>query len=430
MSSRSYGVVRPHDWNRVGLQLGGGILAGVLLPFAVASLVDRHLVTLDLFYGTFLASLIAIVVGYYFFRSLVAYPGIRASHYIIPVFSSSFAAVFTLLLLLRLDYSRPLLIVSYVGCVGWYYALYLNRRMQSDLRIAVVPVGDVGSLHDIGGVVWETLETPHGNWGRHNAIVADFNADMPDAWESYLADAALSGKAVLHVRQLRESLTGRVEIRNLSENAHGSLIPQAAYLTSKFLVDVIVAGIALLLLLPLLVVVALLVKASSNGPMFFRQQRVGYRGEPFLVWKFRTMTHREPQAGDASSDEARTAAITLHNDKRITRVGRVLRRTRIDELPQLLNVLAGQMSFIGPRPEAAVLARWYQQEIPFYRYRHIVRPGITGWAQVNQGHVADVEAVHSKLHYDFYYISNFSLWLDILIVLRTIQTIITGFGHK
>lgn len=430
VSARSYGVVQPHDWRRIRLHLGGSIVAGLLAPFAVASLVSPHLVALDVFYSTFLASLIAIVAGYYFFQSLVAFPGINASYYIIPVLSSSFAAVFTVLLLLRLDYSRPLLIVSYVGCIAWYYVVYFGRQARSDLRIGVVPIGDVGSLHEIAGVVWETLDTPRSSWSRHNAIVADFTADMPDAWEGYLADAALSGKAVLHVRQLRESLTGRVEIRNLSENAHGSLIPQAAYMTPKFLVDVIVAGVALLILLPLLVVVAVSIKATSHGPVFFRQERVGHRGHPFLVWKFRTMTHGAAPDGDASSDEARTAAITLDNDARITPIGRLLRRTRIDELPQLLNVLAGQMSFIGPRPEAAVLAQWYQQEIPFYRYRHIVRPGITGWAQVNQGHVADVEAVHSKLHYDFYYISNFSLWLDILIVIRTVQTIVTGFGHK
>lgn len=429
-SSRSYGVVQPHDWKRIGLQLGGSILAGALLPYAVATLFNPHLVSLSLFYGTFAASLLAIVAGYYFFQSLVAFPGIRASYYIIPVLSSSFAAVLTGLLLLRLDYSRPLLIVSYVGCVAWYYIVYFGRRARADLLIGVVPFGDVESLHEIEGVAWDRLETPETSWGRHNAIVADFNADMPDAWESYLADAALSGKAVLHVKQLRESLTGRVEIRNLSENAHGSLIPQASYMTPKFIVDVIVAGVALLVLLPLLVVVGVLVKATSPGPVIFLQRRVGYRGEPFRVWKFRTMTHGGAPNGEASSDEVRNAAITLKNDARITRVGRVLRRTRIDELPQLVNVLAGQMSFIGPRPEAAVLAHWYQQEIPFYRYRHIVRPGITGWAQVNQGHVADVEAVHSKLHYDFYYISNFSLWLDILIVIRTIRTILTGFGHK
>lgn len=130
------------------------------------------------------------------------------------------------------------------------------------------------------------------------------------------------------------------------------------------------------------------------------------------------------------SNDQRDAAMTKDGDNRITSIGRFLRQSRIDELPQLINVLKGEMSWIGPRPEAIVLSRWYEQEIPFYRYRHIVRPGITGWAQVSQGHVVNVNEVKSKLHYDFYYIKNYSLWIDILIVVRTIRTMLTGFGAK
>src|SRR5690606_16681183 len=107
-----------------------------------------------------------------------------------------------------------------------------------------------------------------------------------------------------------------------------------------------------------------------------------------------------------------------------------LRRSRIDELPQIYNILKGEMSWIGPRPEAEVLSQWYEAELPFYRYRHIVPPGITGWAQVNQGHVADLAEVNFKLHYDFYYIKNFSPWLDALIMFKTIQTVLSGFGSR
>ena len=111
-------------------------------------------------------------------------------------------------------------------------------------------------------------------------------------------------------------------------------------------------------------------------------------------------------------------------------LGRFLRRSRIDELPQVVNILKGEMSWIGPRPEASQLSSWYEGEIPYYRYRHVVRPGITGWAQVNQGHVAGIQDIRTKLQYDFYYIRNFSLWLDLVIVMKTIKTVFTGFGHK
>src|SRR6201991_52914 len=147
---------------------------------------------------------------------------------------------------------------------------------------------------------------------------------------------------------------------------------------------------------------------------------MGYRGVPFTVYKFRTMTVAQP----TGETELRNA-ITEAGDSRVTRIGRFLRQSRLDEVPQLMNILRGEMSWIGPRPEALVLSQWYEKELPFYRYRHIVRPGITGWAQVNQGHVADVADVLWKLQYDFYYIKYFSPWLDMLIVLRTIRTMLT-----
>jgi lipopolysaccharide/colanic/teichoic acid biosynthesis glycosyltransferase len=120
----------------------------------------------------------------------------------------------------------------------------------------------------------------------------------------------------------------------------------------------------------------------------------------------------------------------LVDEDRITRVGRFLRRHRLDELPQIFNILKWQMSWIGPRPEAELLSVWYADEIPFYRYRHVVKPGISGWAQVNQGHVAGVDDVYVKLQYDFYYVKYFSPWLDLLIFLRTIKTMLTGFGSR
>jgi lipopolysaccharide/colanic/teichoic acid biosynthesis glycosyltransferase len=119
---------------------------------------------------------------------------------------------------------------------------------------------------------------------------------------------------------------------------------------------------------------------------------------------------------------------TVPDDARVTRFGRILRQYRLDELPQIINVLRGEMSWIGPRPEAIALAQWYEREVPFYSYRHIVRPGITGWAQVHQGNVAAPDAARLKLEYDFFYIKNFSFWLDAVIVIKTVRTIITRFG--
>jgi lipopolysaccharide/colanic/teichoic acid biosynthesis glycosyltransferase len=256
-------------------------------------------------------------------------------------------------------------------------------------------------------------------------IVADLRADLGEEWERYLADRALDGMLVMHVKQLEESLTGRVAIEHLSENNLGSLIPGIVYGKAKRLGDFLAALAALPVLAPILLAIAIAIRLDSPGPAFFRQQRMGFRGFAFTMLKFRTM--RVETEADL---DPRLAAITDDEDLRVTRVGRFLRRYRLDELPQAINVLKGEMSWIGPRPEAIPLSRWYEAELPFYRYRHIVRPGITGWAQLRQGHVAQVDEVLEKLHYDFYYIKNFSFWLDLLIIAGTIRGVVTGHGAR
>jgi lipopolysaccharide/colanic/teichoic acid biosynthesis glycosyltransferase len=214
-----------------------------------------------------------------------------------------------------------------------------------------------------------------------------------------------------------------VELEHLSENSFGSLLPARGYFYLKSVIDFVAAVLLLPIALPVMALVAIAIRLESSGPALFRQKRVGHAGRRITVYKFRTMRHV------VVADERR-AAITNHDDERITRAGKVLRNLRIDELPQIFNILKWEMSWIGPRPEAEVLSVWYTSEIPFYRYRHVVKPGISGWAQVNQGHVAEVDEVHRKLQYDFYYIKYFSPWLDLLILFRTIKTMLTGWGAR
>ena len=423
IDAAKFARARPTFWNRIRLQLGGGLTLAILIPWAVRIQLEETELQLASLQTSLAGSALALVVGYYFFRRLSRYPGVRASYYILPSFAAAFGTVLAVFFFARLDYSRLHFLASFVICVFWYYVVYFKLQRQKRLRIGVVPAGQVEQLYEIEEVDWVRL-AGEAKSASYDAIVADLRADMPDEWERFLADCALDGMLVMHVKQVEESLTGRVAIEHLSENTFGSLMPGIIYGRVKRVGDFLVSIVALPVLIPVMLLVGLLIRLDSAGPVLFRQQRMGYRGRAFIMYKFRSMRVA------AAPLDARAAAMTRDEDDRVTRVGRFIRRYRIDELPQVINVLKGQMSWIGPRPEAVPLSLWYEAELPFYRYRHIVRPGITGWAQVKQGHVADVDEVLSKLHYDFYYIKNFSFWLDLLIVAGTVRTIVNGFGAR
>jgi len=375
--------------------------------------------------NTIAGSAAALAGGLYLFRRLRSFPGAQAVAYLLTAFALAYLAVILAFFFLRMDYSRYQFISSFMLSLAWFLGNEFTVRRVSRLRLAVVPGGDGSRATTIDQVEWVRLVRPDHGIRQCAGIVADLRATLGPEWERFITECAVSGTPVFHVKQVVESLTGKVEIEHLSENTLGSLVPDLAYAKLKRLADFAAAVAILPLLLPLLIVVGAMIRLESCGPVLFRQERMGYRGRPFTVYKFRTMRQAETSPGGE-----RALAITRRDDERITPLGRLLRRTRIDELPQVLNVLKGEMSFIGPRPEALVLSHWYEQELPFYRYRHVVRPGISGWAQINQGHVAEVDEVLEKLHYDFFYIKHFSPWLDVLIVIGTIRTVLTGFGAR
>ncbi|GAA4014853.1 sugar transferase [Sphingomonas swuensis] len=405
--------------------LGAFLLAGVG-PLAWRLLFTPEAIYISTF-NAFYANLVAIVLTMWLRLSVEPYPGIRSSTVILPTAAAAHGLVLAFFFFTRLPYDRTTFVAGFLIHVLWFYAIYFLVQRRLVLQIGVVPIGEWKKLIDLPNVSWIRLERPSMELAsRCDAVVADFAADLPPLWESFLADAALAGMIVYQVKPLQESLTGRVEIDHLSENSFGSLVPARGYFTFKTALDFLVALAVLPLLLPIMAIAALAIKLDDGGPVLFVQRRIGHRGEAIRVVKFRTM-----RAGPApKAADARAAAMTGDLDPRITRVGAFLRKTRIDELPQVWNILKAEMSWIGPRPEAEVLSHWYVGEIPFYRYRHVVKPGISGWAQTNQGHVAEVEEIHQKLQYDFYYIKYFSPWLDVLIVFKTLRTMMTGFGAR
>lgn len=374
--------------------------------------------------NTFITVAVSSLVALLMFRRLAATPGSTSFGQIVTSLLVPYLSVIAILFVSRLDYSRSFYSFSMVSCAFALTMLWVYQRRNCRPVVHLVPGSDFPLRHpQIKVVPLANASLPA---GRNAIVAADFRSELAPAWEKLLLDAAMAGIPVYHVKQLQESILGKVEIEHLSENSFGALLPNLAYLRFKRIVDLVSTLLTLPFAVPIILLVALAIKIDGGGRIFFVQERMGFRGQSFKMLKFRTM--RELPEGGTGCD--RTRAMTAHDDPRITRLGRFLRRYRLDELPQIFNVLKGDMSWIGPRPEATPLSSWYREEIPFYAYRHLVRPGITGWAQVNQGHVTDVTDVRQKLHYDFYYIKYFSPWLDALIVLQTARALLVGNGAK
>lgn len=410
------------------------VVFGMVLPLLLIDTISKGIGATELGIGSFnprSAPVINSVVGaatciltsVFVLRRFARYPGAPLARAILPVMASAYGLLLAVLLMVRLPYSSQVLMTCFAfGTLARYGMEAVHERVRKRV-FYLVPGGEVGMATDLKRTTTVSLECPETVLAPGQAIIADLHADLSPDWERFIAEQAIRGTPVYHYKQVWEAETGCVQIDHLSENSLGALVPNFAYRTLKRAMDVAGAMLLLPLLLPFFAVMAVAIRLDSPGPVFFRQQRMGYRGEIFSMTKFRTMT----VLNDGSE---RDASVTVDDDQRITRVGRWLRRSRLDELPQLFNVLKGEMSLIGPRPEAISLSDWYENEIGFYRYRHIVRPGITGWAQVNQGHVASIDEVNRKLQFDFYYIKNLSFWLDTIIAVRTLRVILFGLGAK
>jgi lipopolysaccharide/colanic/teichoic acid biosynthesis glycosyltransferase len=332
---------------------------------------------------------------------------------------ATFLALTALLAVGRIPFSYSFLLTASLGTFLWQW---LGWLLLSNLppQIGLIPGGMTHKLLGLPGVKWVALDRPS-LIAKLDGIAVDLHAAHPPDWTRFLAECSLRRIPLYHAAAVHEALTGQVSLPHQSEGLLEAIQLPPYYPALKRLLDLVAVVLSLPLLLPLAALVALLVRLDSPGPVLFVQERLGQGGKPFGMIKFRSMRQDADRAG---------AQFASDGDQRITRVGRWLRKFRLDELPQFWNVLKGEMSIIGPRPEQVSFGRQFEAELSFYAYRHLVKPGITGWAQVTQGYAAGADETRDKLAHDLYYIKHLSLWLDCLIVIKTIRTILTGFGAR
>ncbi|WP_051401663.1 sugar transferase [Advenella kashmirensis] len=353
------------------------------------------------------------------FRLLTRYPGGRNAALVAPQVLAIYLTLSLIVLLFRLDVSRYLLFASGLVALFWLHIEFMALQHLKKIKLAVINMGRAAELANIGFINTRILKAPDLEEIRYDGVVADFDA-IDGTWERFLTRCVLKGIAVYNAKHLLESLTGRVSIRKMSENDIGSLLPSRNYERLKFLFDMIIVVLTLPIVLIICAITALCIRLEGPGPILYSQTRIGRGNRPFTLYKFRSMA--------CSKDDAE--AFARQDDSRITRVGRVIRMLRIDELPQYINVIRGEMSLIGPRPEQPSFVEEFDELIPFYSYRHVLKPGITGWAQVRSGYASDLDETQIKIEHDFYYIKNASFALDIYIIFLTVKTVFTGYGAR
>ena len=331
--------------------------------------------------------------------------------------------------LMQQTYSRGAIALTYILTTLWFWLadrwfqrhrpvklVYIDNSIPEQMQSLLT---DSKHQQKLQLIAWP----PHWTGLRHapacEGAIIDPHASASPQRSHLLTQLKLNHIRLYSPEALSESMTGRLSQTTLS-NELWQTDGNPAYDLFKRILDFTIVLVLMPLWYPLGLLVALAVKIDSPGPAIYSQIRTGLHGKPFRIYKFRSMRF-EPLA---------QAQFAQKNDPRITRLGHFIRKTRLDEIPQLWNILRGDMSLIGPRPEQEKFVQQFAEQIPSYPYRHLVRPGLTGWAQVQQGYAASADETVVKLSYDLYYVTHYSLAMDLLIVLKTIKTVLTGHGAR
>jgi lipopolysaccharide/colanic/teichoic acid biosynthesis glycosyltransferase len=360
-----------------------------------------------------------VLVARYKTSTFQSYRAIGLSAFYITV---GFILIIVILAGFRLYYSRIFLLSSYFLCIGWFGAgMVIFEKVSMNLLVIKGGFADLLMPFASNGWKFINMTMDEVEWWRYDGIAVDLHAHDNRSFISKLADLSLHNIPLRHAVSVYEHLSGRIPLSYSSGERFRGRTPGLFYYYIKRGMEFALSCLIGTVMLPVMLLTVLIIKLESNGPVFFTQQRIGKNGKIFTLYKFRSMV---------ADSERNGSQFAQKEDKRITVFGKFIRKFRIDELPQLWNVIRGDMNLIGPRPEQPDFVDFFKEEIPFYAYRHRVRPGITGWAQIKDGYAADTDATKRKLEYDLYYIKYLSLSLDLLIVYATIKTVLTGFGSR
>lgn len=313
----------------------------------------------------------------------------------------------------------------------WLWRVVYQKKITKGSKIKIFFFDHSGESSSFAEFVSSSPQLGYkiaGDMDSADLIIIPGKEKVSEDSAKILYEMVMRGKTVVDFYRFYESMTGKIPVSLIGERwflENVLELDKRKFEQAKRLIDIV---LAVLFLFPLYLItpfVAIAIKINSSGPIFYRQKRIGKNGNIFEVIKFRSMVSLNKD-GSAETSGAKWSG---KNDKRVTIVGNILRKTRIDELPQILNVLGGNLSFIGPRPERPEFISDLSEKIPHYKMRHIVKPGLSGWAQINFPYGASVDDSMQKLQYDLYYIKNRSIILELVIILKTIMTVLRREGR-
>jgi len=329
--------------------------------------------------------------------------------------------LFMVLAAARVYFSLGFLTVYILFTNLWFSLEFILRKRLGLYTFAVVPGG-----YDLVGRTFPNckllpLKSPDSIPVNLDGIIVDFEQVLPETWLAFVSYCVMEGVPVISADDFLETESGVIILEHINTARTLAFQKGQIYIAVKRLMDTALVIAASPLWIPVTLLAMLGIRVESAGPALYSQMRVGRRGKPFRIYKIRSMRQDAEKNG---------AAFAAKRDNRVTRLGAFLRKTRIDEFPQFWNVIKGDMSIIGPRPEQIPFVEEFERNIPYYHLRHIVRPGITGWAQVTRGYAANAAETADKLASDLYYVKRLSFTLDFLIAVKTIWTMLTGFGAR
>jgi lipopolysaccharide/colanic/teichoic acid biosynthesis glycosyltransferase len=361
----------------------------------------------------------SLILGILIISRFKSFPQVQLATYVIPISFFSSGMIWLFILISRIQYSIKITLIGNLLLPILFLIFEYTIQKNTLQKLYFLPSKKAQSFPRKSNFVFIKLRSPRIYDLKLDGLIVDFrDEDLLKKWDRFLVNCALNKTPIYSYIKIKESLTGRVDLTSLGENDLGRLEPSKIVFLTKRIIDLSFILLISPFVTVLGIIIALCIYLETPDNVFFKQKRIGLNGDIFTMIKFRSMTLLHTKSNIKSETD------------RITKVGNFIRKYRLDEIPQFLNVIKGDMSLIGPRPELIELVEKYDKKIPFFMYRHIVRPGISGWAQVMLGYTVGVDQKKEKLAYDLYYIKHYSLWLDLLIWFKTIRTVFTGFGSR